>query len=55
MKAIQQATVNLFADMGVQPASLQPDLMPAEPSQDKTGPLSKIVSPPNGAGRALES
>jgi len=45
VKAIQQATVNLFADMGVQPANLQPDLVPATKSSDKMAPLSKIVSP----------
>ena len=46
--AIQQATVNLLADMEVQPASLQPELMPAEPSQDATGPLAQIVVPSHG-------
>jgi hypothetical protein len=45
VKAMQQATVNLLADMTVQPASLQPDLQPAQPSQDRTGPLSKIITP----------
>ena len=35
---MQQATVNLFADMGVQPATLQTDLTPADPSTDRTGP-----------------
>jgi N,N-dimethylformamidase beta subunit-like, C-terminal/Bacterial Ig domain len=49
VKALQQATVNLFADMGVQPANLQRDLMPAERSTDKTSPISKIVSPAGGA------
>ena len=29
-KVIQQATVNLFADMGIQPANLQPDLVPRD-------------------------
>ena len=48
VKAIQQATVNLFADMGVQPANLEPGLVPAVPSTDKTAPLSKIVSPADG-------
>ena len=46
--AIQQATVNLLADMGVQPASLQPELMGAEPSQDAAGPLAEIAEPPDG-------
>ena len=49
MKAIQQATLNLFADMGIQPASIQPDLVPATPSTDKRGPQSRIVSPASGA------
>jgi hypothetical protein len=49
VKALQQATVNLFADMGIQPRSLQPDLVPAEQSADRTAPLSKIVSPVPGA------
>jgi hypothetical protein len=48
-KAVQQATVNLFADMGVEPGALQPDLKPAQPSTDRTGPLAKIVSPQDGA------
>ena len=46
--AIQQATVNLLADMEVQPASLQPGLVPAEPSQDTTGPLAQIAEPNDG-------
>lgn len=49
VKAIQQATVNLLADMGVRPANLQRDLKPAEPSLDKTAPLSKISAPVDGA------
>ena len=49
VKAIQQATLNLFADMGIQPASIQPDLVPATPSTDKRGPQSRIVSPASGA------
>ena len=48
VKAMQQATVNLFADMNVQPGSLQPDLVPATPSLDKKAPLSMIVSPAAG-------
>lgn len=46
--AIQQATVNLLADMGLQPASLQPELMGAEPSQDAAGPLAEIAEPRDG-------
>jgi methionine-rich copper-binding protein CopC len=43
--AIQQATVNLFADMGVQPASLQSGLVAATKSTDLTTPTSSISSP----------
>lgn len=43
--AIQQATVNLFADMGAQPASLQSGLVAATMSTDLTGPTSSITSP----------
>lgn len=49
VKAIQQATLNLFADMGIQPANRQPDLVPATPSTDKRAPLSRIASPASGA------
>lgn len=45
---VQQATVNLFADMGVQPATLQPGLVPATPSTDETPPASTIVWPEEG-------
>ena len=47
--AIQQATVNLFADMGAQPATLQSGLVPATMSTDTVAPTSSIVSPANGA------
>jgi hypothetical protein len=33
---LQQATVNLLADMGVEPATLQPGLLPASASTDRT-------------------
>jgi hypothetical protein len=46
---MQQATVNLFADMGVQPGSLQPGLTPATASTDHTPPTSVITSPAPGA------
>ena len=52
VKAIQQATVNLFADMGVQPTNLQRDLLPATPSTDRIGPLSRITSPLDGSSVA---
>ena len=46
---IQQATVNLFADMGVQPASLRQPLVPATASTDTTAPTSQITSPAGNA------
>ena len=49
VKAMQQATMNLFADMGIQPANPQSDLVPATPSTDKKAPLSRINPPPGGA------
>lgn len=42
---IQQATVNLLADMGVQPSTLQPPLQPASASQDTLPPLATITWP----------
>ena len=47
--SMQQATVNLFADMGVQPVSLQSPLAPATASTDTTPPTSTITSPLAGA------
>jgi len=46
---MQQATVNLFADMGVQPATLQAGLIPANASTDAIAPASTIRSPADGA------
>jgi hypothetical protein len=46
---MQQATVNLFADMGVQPATLQSGLLPAAQSTDHTPPTSAISSLSSGA------
>jgi hypothetical protein len=46
---MQQATVNLFADMGVQPGSIQTGLNPASASSDTVAPSSTITSPTNGA------
>ncbi len=46
---MQQATVNLFADMGVQPATLQPGLLPATASTDAVAPSSAITSPAQSA------
>jgi len=44
----QQATVNLFADMGGQPATLQSGLTAATASTDTTPPTSTITSPTGG-------
>jgi hypothetical protein len=46
---MQQATVNLFADMGVQPATLQSGLLPASASTDVTPPKSTITAPASGS------
>ncbi len=46
---MQQATVNLLADMGVQPATLQAGLVAATASTDLTPPASVITFPANGA------
>ena len=46
---VQQATMNLFADMDVQPATLQPGLVPATKSTDAQAPISKITAPADGA------
>lgn len=42
---MQQATVNLFADMGVQPGTLQGGLVAATASTDNTAPVSVINIP----------
>ena len=46
--AVQQAMVNLFADMGVQPATLQASLVLAQASTDHTSPTTVITSPTGG-------
>ena len=46
---LQQATVNLFADMGVQPGTLMAGLIAATLSTDNLAPISTIVSPAVGA------
>ena len=46
---MRQATVNLLADMGAQPATLQSGLVPASASTDTAAPTSAITSPVNGA------
>jgi len=47
--SMQQATVNLLADMGVQPQTLMAGLAPASASTDTTPPTSTITSPSPGA------
>jgi Domain of unknown function (DUF4082)/Bacterial Ig domain len=46
---MQQATVNLLADMGAQPATLMAGLTPESRSSDTTAPSSTITSPAAGA------
>ncbi|ASN53902.1 hypothetical protein CGQ25_04875 [Sinomonas sp. R1AF57] len=46
--AMQQATVNLFADMGVQPVTLISGLVAATASSDSAAPTSVVTSPANG-------
>jgi hypothetical protein len=43
--AVQQATVNLFADMGAQPTTLMSGLVAASKSTDTSAPTSSITSP----------
>ena len=54
-KNIQQATVNLFADMDVQPQTLQEDLAPASASTDEQPPTSTVHLPADGATLPLET
>jgi cysteine-rich repeat protein len=46
---MQQATVNLLADMGAQPVTLQAGLVAASASTDTVPPTATITSPTNGA------
>ena len=46
---IQQATLNLLADMGAQPSTRQSDLLAAVATTDSTGPNVSIASPTNGS------
>ncbi|KAB2858943.1 MAG: hypothetical protein F9K43_24160, partial [Bauldia sp.] len=46
---MQQATVNLLADMGAQPDGLQPGLTAATASTDTSAPSSVLTSPSPGA------
>jgi hypothetical protein len=46
---MQQATLNLLADMGAQPTTLQPRLIAATQSTDSTPPTTTITSPRSGS------
>ena len=50
--AMQQATVNLFADMGIQPRTLQSGLAAASASTDMAAPTPTITAP--AAGSSVE-
>jgi hypothetical protein len=52
---MQQATVNLFADMGVQPLGLQVGLFTAVGSTDTLAPTSTITSPANNSAVAANA
>ena len=47
--SMQQATINLLADMGAQPGTLMSGMVTAGPSTDTTPPTSSITSPSAGA------
>jgi hypothetical protein len=49
---MQQATVNLLADMGAQPTTLMSGLTAATASSDRTAPTSTITTPAAGANLA---
>ncbi|WP_104088200.1 DUF4082 domain-containing protein [Arthrobacter sp. GMC3] len=49
---MRQAEVNLLADMGAQPTTLDPTLVLATKSTDTTAPVAVITSPANGASIA---
>uniref|UniRef100_UPI003C715237 N,N-dimethylformamidase beta subunit family domain-containing protein n=1 Tax=Salinimicrobium sp. GXAS 041 TaxID=3400806 RepID=UPI003C715237 len=54
---MQQATLNLLADMGVQPGSIRSGLIPTTASTDETPPLTSILLPAENStipvGKAL--
>jgi hypothetical protein len=52
---MQQATVNLLADMGVQPATLQSGLVAASKSTDTLPPTTTITSPASGSSFPIGS
>ncbi|MFE3197735.1 DUF4082 domain-containing protein [Embleya sp. NPDC059237] len=53
--AMQQATINLFADMGVQPGTLMSGMVAATQSTDTTPPTSTITAPTNGGSLPTNS
>src|SRR5215467_204089 len=46
---MQQATVNLLADMGAQPGTIQSGLVAASPTTDATAPHSSVSTPTTGS------
>jgi len=52
--SMRQAMLNLFADMGVQPQTIQSGLTLATPSTDSTPPVSTILTPAAGATLNLD-
>ncbi len=53
--SMQQATVNLFADMGVQPTTPQAGIVPATASTDTVGPSAVISTPGNGTNVTINT
>src|SRR5207247_939650 len=53
--SMRQAMVNLFADMGTQPATKQNGLVLATASTDTSPPTSTVTSPPSGANVTASS
>ncbi len=49
---MQQATINLFADMGAQPTTLMSGMAPASKTSDTAAPSTTITSPTAGAAIA---
>jgi len=52
---MRQATVNVLADMGAQPATLQSGLVAGSPSTDAVAPTSSITAPAPGTSVAMGS
>ncbi len=51
---MQQATANLLADMGAQPATLQAGLVPPVQTSDKEAPTATIATPADGADAEVD-